>query len=323
MARNDASGRALTARGQNINQLISQGSASIANSQMLEQYTQYNTELRKVSDLNSELFDAAQRFRRFDFEIQRDDDGLMAGSPKDWSKNMEARNAALLALLDITQRRNTAMTNIAYMVYNPALYQRILRQTPTVPTSTPPPPGGGLGFGPHSSKLWQLFIRPLWAAEILEAAPSFVPGWKEIVKEELGRTERELAQHRREKAKLLPQLEKLVALDPDGVHEINVPVLQVEELNMKAIALQTRQNLEKLKKAEDAVKVSIKMTPQEKQEVSKQIKDYRFLLSQLEEEAKQCANELATVERLQLEKRTEFEIFHHFKPKGEKILSKM
>ncbi|MBI3018780.1 MAG: hypothetical protein HYY61_02680 [Deltaproteobacteria bacterium] len=314
VARVDVSGRALTARGQDINQVLAQGSASMANSQMLEQYSRYNTELRKISDLNKDLFDAAREFRRFDFEIQRDADGLMAGSPKDWSKNMNARNDALLRLLDLTQKRNEAMTNIALIVYNPALYQRILKLTPTVSGSAPPA---------RTSRLWQFFfVRPVWAAEILKAAPSFIPGWREILKEEQMRVERELAKKRQEKASLLFQVEKLVALDPDGVHEINVPVLQVEELNMKAIALQTRQNLEKLKKAEDAVNVSIKMAAQEKQEAAKQIKDYRFLLSQLEEEAKQCANELAKVERLQLEKRTEFEIFHHFKPKGEKLLGR-
>ncbi len=314
VARTDASSRALTGTSQNISQILAQGNASFANSQMLEQASRYNTELQKISNLNKELFDAAQRFRRFDFEIQRDEDGLMAGSPKDWSKNMNARNQALLDLLDITQRRNETMTNIAYLVYNPALYQRILKLTPTVPSSSPPA---------GASELWHFFfVRPVWAAEILEADPSFVPGWKEILKEELDRAERELAKNRRERAKLIPPLEKLVALDPDGVHEINVPVLQVEELNMKAIVLQTQQNLDKLKKAEDAVKVSLRMAPSEKEEVTRQIKDYRFLLSQLEEEAKQCANELAKVERLQLEKRTEFEIFHHFKPKGEKLLGR-
>ena len=306
----NASGRALTGRGQSIDQVIAQGSAAFANSQMLEQSARYNTELRKLSDLNHELFEAARNFRRFDFEIQRDNDGLMAGSPRDWSKNMEARNAALLRLLDLTQKRNETMTNVALIVYNPSLYQRILQQTPTTPISPPA----------RVSSILQFLIRPAWAD--VQALPSFVLGWKEILKEEHLRIEKELAKNRQEKARLLPQLSTVVAQDPDGVHEINVPVLQVEELNMKAISLQARQNLEKLKKAEDTVKVSIKMTPQEKAETEKQIEDYRFLLSQLEEEAKQCANELAKVERLQLEKRTEFEIFHHFKPKGEKLLGR-
>jgi len=78
--------------------------------------------------------------------------------------------------------------------------------------------------------------------------------------------------------------------------------------------------LEKLKKAEGKIKDDTTISVQEKEETLAHIKEYRFILTDLLKESKQCANELAQVERLQRQKREQFEIFHHFREIGQKRL---
>src|SRR3989338_5902559 len=310
-----ARNRELRNRGLTLSQIEEQQNASYINNTIVRQQARIAEQIQKLSNINMRIWEKSQEFRKHDIQIQRDDDGLMIGSRRDWSQNMEARNASLIELTKLRDERAAALEAIAFIRANPMLFERMLAQQPQVPQpkNNPQQPQELTPFG-------FLMIRPLWAAEELNVTLALDPNWKAMVQEEKQLVQKELAENQKKLEALKPELKKLVELDPRGVHEINVPILQNEELNMKAIALQAHQNLEKLKKAEGKIKDDTTISVQEKEETLAHIKEYRFILTDLLKESKQCANELAQVERLQRQKREQFEIFHHFREIGQKRL---
>ena len=167
------------------------------------------------------------------------------------------------------------------------------------------------------------FIKPLWAKE--KASDSRVSGpwisnWKEILKEELKKIGDEKAKNQNIVQKQIPQIKRMAALDPAGVHELNMAVVHFEKLNMKAIATQSEQNLAKLEKARTTAKTHHQIKDEDREKILENIKNYRDAILKLREGAHQAAHQLNRIELLQLEKVRQYAAFEHEKELGQKLL---
>lgn len=286
--------------------LLSNPRESFLQNLQQEQATLIIQKQNEIAQLNKELFDATLEFRRRDFYVQPDEDGLMPAGAKDFSKNFERRTEALLRLQELTRKRAGAIEGLALVRGNLPLFKR-LQQGGQLPTGSsllqPTPPLAPLGFA----------IRPLWAVEKV-VPPKFVPNWRAMVREEIQKIDRDMENNRKTLGNNLSQLRSLVLLDPDGVHEINAEVVQREKFNLKALAWQARDNLGKLERAASDIAIDIK--------TRSDLESYKAAFSKLEKAAHTGANELARVERLQREKMERSDLFDYYQEFGKEIVAK-
>lgn len=273
-----------------------------------EQATLIIEKQNEVVQRNKEIFEATLEFRRQDFYVQPDEDGLLPKGGKDFSKRFARRTDALIRIQELTRQRAAAIEALALIRNNFLLFKRF--QQEGSPFFQPSPP---LGFLKYFS------MRPLWA-ETKKAV--FVPNWREIAQDELRKSEREIEDNQKKREVNLSHLRSLVALDPDGVHEINAEVVQMEKVNMKALAWQARDNLRKLEKAESDVNIDVALIEEEKKKIRSDLESYKAAFSKLEKAADGGANQLARVERLQREKMERSDLFDYYQEVGKQIIVK-
>jgi len=301
-----------------------------------EQVTIVLQKQNEIAQLNRQLFEATLEFRRRDFYVQPDEDGLLPSGAKDFSKNFERRTEVLIRLQELTRRRAAAIEGLALARNNLPLFKRLQEKGQFPPAESPlfqpTPPLAPLGL------LNYFAIRPLWAQERAPSFPppafaegrlqresipvEFVPNWKALVRNEIEKIDREAKNNRETLRNDLSNLRSLVLLDPDGVHEINAEVAQREKFNLKALAWQAADNLRKLDEAEAGLKTNVKLTEEEKKKIRSDLEAYRREYSKLQKAAKEGANQLARAERLQREKMERSDLFDYYQRHGKQIISK-
>ena len=215
---------------------LEQSNASFINNQLIAQHSRLNAEYKKLSQLNVAIFDASQQFRLADIRIQNDEDGLMIGPPRDWSKNFGARNQTLMNLIELRDKRAQILETIALIKFNPAFYERLLAQEPQIPQLK------DQNMPEQEAEPFTFFWIPKAYAEETQNEPRLVANWRELVEAELKRTGEKLNQTQKKLQAVSPKLREMVDLEPKGVHEVNLAVVEAEMMNMKSLVHQTQQN---------------------------------------------------------------------------------
>lgn len=302
-------------------------------------------ELDAIRALDSRLPAMVREARRLHALVSRDEDGLFRTGGHHWSRNMQAYTEALRELREITQQRAQHIEAIAVVRSDLNLYLRLTAEKPPVPSPGPTrlPTTGAATSGATTSGVATsgvatggvaiylkgflktvvgpfLWGSPVWARE----APSrWVSNWRDLLMQERQKILTKIEKNKNELSKLVPKLKDLVSLNPNGVHEVNMAVIQAEKFNMKSLALQARQNLDKLRRAEEVVRTHMTIPAGRKKGISQHIKNYRSVLVKLEKEAFDCEHQLARVEKLQFEKIKRFDAFYHEKELAQKLLRTM
>lgn len=312
----EARQRALNKSSKGIQGLLTRGrqSEDALMTLRIERDNEYSNLVNQIQAGDSRIPELIRTVQKHHALVVRDEDGLMQTAGRDWSKNMQAYMDALRDLREITQRRASNIEGIALLQRDFELYKRIKGQRPsTVPSQPPAKP---------AASFRDFLIKPLWAKEE-KIKSEWVSNWRDILQTENQKIQEEMIQNKRELSKLVPELKAIASLNPDGVHELNMSVVHAEKMNMRAIAFQMKQNLDKLSKAEETLKTSTEITTQEREELSKDVKNYRSVIAELEKEATACEYQLSRIETLQFEKVKRYETFQHEKELAEKLLNEL
>ncbi len=304
----EARGIALRGRKDGLSSLLANPGEGRLLDLQREQATLIIQKQNDIAQRNKELFEATLEFRKQDFYVQPDEDGLLPKGGKDFSKRFARRTGALFRIQELTRQRAADIEALALIRNNFLLFKRFQQEGgPFFQPSSP------LGFLKYFS------IRPLWA-ETKKAI--FIPNWRQIAQKELRKADRKIEDNHKKLESDLSHLRLLVAFDPDGVHEINAEVVQMEKVNMKALAWQARDNLRKLEKAESGVDIHAALTEEEKKKIRSDLESYKAAFSKLGKAADAGANQLARVERLQREKMERSDLFDYYQKLGEEMIVK-
>ncbi len=310
----EARGIAIQARKNGLSSLLTRPGEGRLLDLQREQATLIIQKQGEIASRNKELFEATLEFRKQDFYVQPDEDGLLPAGGRDFSKRFARRTEALIRIQELTRQRAAAIEALALIRNNFFLFKRFQEGGKPGPFFQPSPSFGLLRY---------FLIRPLWA-ETKKAVPvpKWVSNWRQIAQKELQKADREIEDNRQKLATDLSHLRLLVALDPDGVHEINAEVVQMEKFNMKALAWQAKDNLGKLEKAESDLKINTRLTAEQKEKIRSDLAAYRQEFLKLEGIASEGANQFARLERLQREKMERSDLFDYYQELGEKVIAK-
>lgn len=302
----EARGIALGGRKDGLSSLLSDPRQERLLDLQREQATLIIQKQNEVAQRNKEIFEATLEFRRQDFYVQPDEDGLLPKGGKDFSKRFARRTDALIRIQDLTRQRAAAIEALALIRNNFLLFKRLQE-------------GGSPVIQPSFGLLKYFTIKSLLAEEKKEI---FVPNWRQMAEKELQKADREIEGNRKKLETHLSHLRLLVALDPDGVHEINAEAVQMEKMNMKALAWQAKDNLRKLEKAESDVNINVTLTEEEKKKIRSDLESYKAAFSNLEKAADGGENQLSRVERLQREKMERSDLFDYYQEVGKQLIVK-
>ena len=316
-----AQNRSLATRSDGIRSLIAEGlkNEEFLRNLRIKRDQGVNERVSKIQALDSQVPNLIYEVRKLHTLVTPDADGLMPTNGRNWSQHMTQLNEYLRKLREITQERAKHIEEITILQRDPLLFEELQKQIPGVPTK-------------KTSSLSEFFISSLWAESVRTepiravskpVSSALARKWKEMLMEEDRKIQQQIFENKSALARQIPKLKSMMGLDPDGVHEVNIAVVQYEKFNMKAIAYQAEQNLEKLKRGEALLNKSNILSVTERQQTLSNIEKYKSVIVKLKSEATACAQELSRVESLQFEKVKRYEAFQHEKELGQRLLDEL